>query len=267
VKRRLTIAGAFAVFSVIFLPCRTYAQEAAGKKLDLAAEIEALKEGQKAIRAQLAEIKSLLTPKAPPPPEVPVKDVQLDLKGAYVGGDPKATVFLIEFSDYQCPFCLQQANTVMPEVNRDFIKTGRIRYAFRNFPLEDLHPLALGAAQAAECAGVQGRFWEMHQLLFDNQKALTRPDLLKHAGTLKLDAAAFQSCLESGRFVEKIKQDRADGAKAGISGTPSLLIGTARPGDSAVTVTRLVVGSQPYPVLKGVLERALTPKPEPAPPK
>ena len=266
-KRLLTTAAAFTALSLLWLPCRAQAQEGAGKKLDLAAEIEALKEGQKAIRAELGEIKSLLTPKPPPPPDVPVKDVQIDLKGAYVGGDAKATMVLIEFSDYQCPFCQQQVNTVMPEVNRDFIKTGKIRYTFRNFPLEDLHPLAFGAAEAAECAGVQGRFWEMHQLLFDNLKALARPDLVKHAGTLKIDVAAFQTCLESGRFAEKIRKDRAEGAKAGISGTPTLLIGVAKPGDSAVTITRMVVGAQPYPVLKGILERSLSPKPESAPPK
>lgn len=266
-KGRPTTAALFAAFAVLWLPGRAAAQEGAGRKPDLAAEIEALKEGQRAIRAELAEIKSLLTPKPPPPPDIPVKDVRMDLKGAYVGGDPKATTVLIEFSDYQCPYCLQQTNVVMPEVNRDFIKAGKIRYTFRNFPLEDLHPLAFGAAEAAECAGAQGRFWEMHQLLFDNQKALMRPDLLKHAGTLKLDVAAFQSCLESGRFKEKIRLDRADGAKAGISGTPTLLIGTAKPGDPAVTITRMVIGAQPYPVLKGILERELFSMQQTATPK
>jgi len=266
-KRRMTFPAALAAVLLLAPSHRSTAQEGVGKKVDLAAEIEALKEGQKAIRAELAEIKSLLTPKPPPPPDVPVTGVQMDLTKAYVGGDAKATAVLIEFSDYQCAFCLQQANTVMPEVSRDFVKTGRLRYAFRNFPLEDLHPQAFEAAEAAECAGAQGRFWEMHQLLFDNQKALARPDLLKYAGSLKLDGAAFQACLESGRYAEKIRQDQAAAAKAGVSGTPTLLIGVAKPGDPAVTITRMVVGAQPYPVLKGILELALSPKPEATAPK
>lgn len=264
---RLPIPLALAAVCFLIAARPAHAQEGSGKKPDLAAEIEALKEGQKAIRAELAEIKSLLTPKPPPPPDVPVSGVTIDLTGAYVGGDPKAAVILIEFSDYQCPFCLQQTNSVMPEVARDFIKTGKVRYTFLNFPLEDLHPLAFGAAEAAECAGAQGRFWEMHQLLFDSQKALSRPDLAKYAATLKLDGTKFAACLDVHTFAEKVRKEKAEGVKAGISGTPTLLIGMAKPGGSMVTVTRMIVGAQPYAGLKAVIDRTLSSKPEAASPK
>jgi protein-disulfide isomerase len=254
--------AAFALLAAFAVPASPCPAAEEPTPAQLAKEIEALKEGQKAIRADLAEIKALLSPRPPAPPQgpagSPIKETPMDLSGSHVGGDPRATVVLVEFSDFQCPFCAQASNGALLEVNRDFIKTGKVRYAFRHFPLEDLHPNAAAAAEASECAAVQGRFWEMHQLLFDNQKALAPADLSRYAGMLKLDAKAFDGCMEKRTFAERVKQDKAAGAAAGVSGTPSMLIGTARPGEPVVTLSRLVVGAVPYDNLRQAIELVLS---------
>ena len=128
----------------------------------------------------------------------------LDLTDAPSLGRKDAPVTLVEFSDYECPFCQRHFLSVLPEIKREYVDTGKVRYVFVDFPLEQLHPHARKAAEAAYCAGEQGRYWEMHDALFTNQQALELPQLGGHARNLGLDATAFESCLFSGRHAARV---------------------------------------------------------------
>ncbi|CAM4009391.1 thioredoxin domain-containing protein [Corallococcus sp. ZKHCc1 1396] len=158
----------------------------------------------------------------------------------HVQGPRDAPVILVEYGDYQCPYCGQAYG----EVKRLQQTLGdRLGLVFRNFPLTQAHPLALQAAEAAEAAGAQGRFWEMHDLLFENQDALERPVLLSHAEGLALDVDRFREDLESHRFEERVRRDFMDGVRSGVNGTPTFFAnghrhdGSFRAGDLLEALT------------------------------
>ena len=135
------------------------------------------------------------------------------------------------------------------------MKTGKLRYVVRDFPLEAIHPQAFKAAEAARCAGDQGKYWEMHVLLFANQRALGAADLPKHAATLGLDGAKFQTCLEKGTHADAVRRDLAEGNKAGVRGTPTFFLGVIDNG--RVRVTRVIRGAQPADAFKAAIDAAL----------
>src|SRR5205085_78560 len=123
------------------------------------------------------------------------------------------------------------------QITKDYVDTGKLKYVWRDMPL-DMHPFAMKAAVAANCASVQGKFWEMHDRLFANQQALAAEDLSKHAEGLGLNVGQFQTCLDSGRFDADIKADIAEATKANINGTPSFLIGVVQPNGSVKIVKK-----------------------------
>jgi protein-disulfide isomerase len=133
-------------------------------------------------------------------------------------GAHDAPVLLVEYGDFQCPYC----GEAYWEVKRLQQGLGsRLGFVFRHFPLTQAHPLALQAAEAAEAAASQGHFWEMHDLLFENQDALELPVLLSHAEALSLDMDRFRADLDSHRFEERVHRDLLDGARSGVNGTPT----------------------------------------------
>ena len=147
--------------------------------------------------------------------------VEVAYDPARLRGNPKAAVVIIEFSDFQCPYC----QAVEPTLKKLLAKyEGRVSLAYRDLPLRDIHPQAELAAEAARCAGEQGKFWEYHDLLFENQNKLNRDDLIAQARNLKLDDKQFDSCLSSGKYRAQIDEDRQLGFKAGLSGTPGFFI-------------------------------------------
>src|SRR6266704_659322 len=129
------------------------------------------------------------------PPGNP-ENVLVSLDGVPSLGDEKAPIAIVEFSDYQCPYCGRHANTVLPQIIKDYVSTGKVRYIVRDVPIEAIHPQAFKAAEAAHCAGDQGKFWEMHDRLFQNQQLLAVSDLAAHALALGLDGPKFQPCLD-----------------------------------------------------------------------
>jgi protein-disulfide isomerase len=147
--------------------------------------------------------------------------VEVAYDPARLRGDPKAPVIIVEFSDFQCPYC-QSVETTLKNLLAKY--EGRVSLAYRDLPLRDLHPQAELAAEASRCAGEQGKFWEYHDLLFANQTKLDRPGLLGLAHDLKLDEKQFDSCLSSGKYQAQIEQDRQTGLRAGVSGTPGFFI-------------------------------------------
>jgi len=149
----------------------------------------------------------------------PTVDVAYD--PARVKGNPDAPVTIVEFSDYQCPFCKKSESTL----NDLLTKYGsRVKLAYMDFPLREMHPQASKAAEAARCAGEQGKFWEYHDVLYKNQTKLNGAELLTYARTLNLDEKSFQSCLDSGKFKSKVEADLEQGQKVGVAGTPGFFI-------------------------------------------
>ena len=141
-------------------------------------------------------------------------------------------VALVEFSDYECPFCVQHARTTEPQLVKQFVETGKVRHIVFNYPLP-IHPEAQKASEAAECAARQGRFWEMHDQLFADRTKL-ESDALLSLGSLTPDKVAFETCLKHGASAEKVRSDLAEGSRIGsIRHPPSSLGVYARMADRA----------------------------------
>ncbi len=174
-------------------------------------------------------------------------------------GEKTAKLIIVEFVDYQCPFCSRHFRDVLPQIERDYIATGKVRYVLLDFPGELVHPNALKAAEAAHCAGDQGKFWEMHDRLLANQAALKPNDLLEHARTVGLDVASFQRCLDSSGHEDKIRDDLDAGLRAGVRGTPSFFFGSTEENGARVRVTRELPGALEYLAFKPFIDRLLPP--------
>ncbi|MGH7578901.1 MAG: Na+/H+ antiporter NhaA [Gemmatimonadales bacterium] len=151
--------------------------------------------------------------------------VPVDPERDHVAGPPEATLSLLEYGDYECPYC-RAAAEVIPQLGERL--GGKVRFVFRHFPLPDVHPNAALAAEAAEAAGAQGKFWEMHDLLFARQENLKPADLVRHAEELGLDLAAFQADLRSGRFSGRVAADVEGAEASGVAGTPTFFINDRR---------------------------------------
>ncbi|MFC2030041.1 DsbA family protein [Chloroflexota bacterium] len=169
---------------------------------------------------------------------------------ALVLGAPDAPVTIVEFSDYQCPFCARHFQQTWPRLKADFVDTGRVRYVFKDFPITSIHPQAPKAHEAARCAGEQGAYWEMHDRIFDGQSEWAgernHVELLKgYALELRLDTAAFDSCLDNGRWTEDVESDLDEGVALGVRGTPTFFI-DGYP----------LVGAQPYEVFQQAIAAA-----------
>jgi protein-disulfide isomerase len=149
----------------------------------------------------------------------PKTEVSYD--AARVRGAPDAPVTIVEFSDFQCPFC-QRAQAALKEVLAKY--DGKVKLAYRDFPLQQIHPQAQMAAEASRCAGEQGKFWEYHDRLFAGPDKLDKPSLLEHARSLKLDEGMFEACLASGKYKAAVEKDVAEGNALGVSGTPAFFV-------------------------------------------
>jgi len=147
--------------------------------------------------------------------------VQVGFDPARVRGNPKAKVMIVEFSDFQCPFCSAVQGTLKSVLGKH---TDNVALAFRDMPVIQIHPLAMGAAEAARCAGEQGKFWEYHDLLFGDQGALEKAGLIAKARQLQLDEKQFDACLSTEKYMDKIRQDSQEGLRAGVSGTPGFFV-------------------------------------------
>jgi protein-disulfide isomerase len=238
-----------------------FAQSEAASK----AELRALKGDLEQIRTELDEVKKelklirqFLQRRAAQPNKPRRVIANVSISGNPITGKNDAPVTLIEFSDYQCPFCSRFFRTTLPTLKTEYIETGKLRYAFRDFPLDQIHPQARKAAEAAHCAGEQGKYWEMHDLLFQNQKALEVEKLKAYAKTLNLDATAFNACLDSGKYRAEVEKDLKDGVNAGVRGTPAFFVGKTRPDDTIEGV--MISGAHPFPVFQQEIERLLQEK-------
>ncbi len=154
--------------------------------------------------------------------------VEVQIEGRPYRGPDDAPVTLLEFTDYECPFCAQHFRQTYPSLLSDY--EGKLKYVIRNFPLSSIHPQAQRAAEAAECAEEQGRFWEFHDILFQRSPALGMEHLTAYAADVGLDAERFEDCLQSGRKADVVAEDFEDGLSYGVSGTPTFFINGRRVG-------------------------------------
>lgn len=187
----------------------------------------------------------------------------LSLAGAAMMGAENAPAVLIIYSDFQCPFCGQFARSVLPEIIDAYVETGHVRLAFRHMPLENIHPMAVGAAAAAECAGQQGRFWPMHDLLFKDPLRLSPEQYRSNAADLRLASEAFDRCLDGTEATAKVRADSLASQSLGLSSTPTLHIGLITPGGT-VKVVEQFSGVPPVAALRKRLDTVLvtaTPSP------
>jgi protein-disulfide isomerase len=176
----------------------------------------------------------------------------LQLAGAATKGRADAPLVILEFSDFECPFCGRFSRGIYFQIQREYVDTGKVRYVYRHLPIERIHPNAMKAAEAAQCALAQGKFWEMHDRLFANQKALALPNLIAYAQVLGLNPTTFQQCL-AGQTTARVRQDLAEGLKAGITGTPAFFIGTVTK-EGKLKVLHKLIGAKPYATFKATLD-------------
>jgi protein-disulfide isomerase len=147
--------------------------------------------------------------------------VELNNEGAPALGPSDAPVTVVEFSDFQCPYCKSFAPT-LKRLEQNFGK--QVRLVYRQYPIPSLHPAAVKAAEASLCANEQGKFWEMHDLMFAEQNNLLVSDLKEKAARLKMNKSKFDTCMDNGRYVEQVQNDMKEGGRVGVAGTPALFI-------------------------------------------
>jgi protein-disulfide isomerase len=175
--------------------------------------------------------------------------------GAAQLGRSDAEWAVVEFSDFECPFCGRYARESLPELRRDFVDSGKLRYILVNFPLEQIHPRALPAAKAAACANMRGKYWDMHDRLFMDPPKLEPADLAGHASALGLDVAGFNDCLEH-VSESAIRAGQQLGARLGVNSTPTFFLGRIG-ADGQVQLTRKWRGAMSWADTKPLLEQEL----------
>lgn len=245
---------ALALVTVGFSGCDLNSQSG---DTDLAGELATLKQDQASLREELAEIRELLQQRQPAPARqaVKVSGMSFDIGENPVKGSDTATVVLLEFTDYQCPYCNRHTLQTQPSIESEYIDTGKIRYAYLDMPIPSLHQLAFKAAEATHCAEEQGKYWQMRERLFAHQKALLPWN--GHAAALGLDVAQFEACLNSDKFADAVRADMAEASKAGATGTPSFVVATIDGDSGAVRGFQFLRGAQPFSAFKRVLDEAL----------
>ncbi len=222
----------------------------------LQADVTTLKKELEVVQRELREIKSLLRERLGSP-SGGAQSIVLSIGDGPFKGAPDARVTLVEFTDYQCPFCARHQRDTVPRLQEAYIKTGKLKYVVRDFPLESIHPAAVKAAEATHCASEGGKYWEMHERLFANPPALGSDDLVPHAQALGLDSQAFTRCLESGKYATRVRQARAEGERAGVRGTPAFFLGLTEPNGEKITAVTTIRGAQPFARFEEAIEKLL----------
>ena len=216
-------------------------------------ELDAVKTDLETIKKQLSEMQKQLAQRPAQPAVAPTGPVTMSVGDGPALGQADAPITIVEFSDYQCPFCKKHFTNTLGALKTSYIDTGKVRYMFRDFPLDSIHPYARKAAEAAHCAGDQGKFWDMHDTMFQNQGALQTDSLRHFARTMQLDLDAFNTCLDGGKYAKRVDADVAAGSAAGVTGTPGFFIGKTKP--DGTMVATFVKGAQPPAAFSQVIDR------------
>ncbi|MEI6355637.1 MAG: thioredoxin domain-containing protein [Verrucomicrobiota bacterium] len=244
-------------------PARGQAPQAAPSVQE---QIEALKAGQERLLAELKELKALLKGRTARSeyaarPATPDQVVSVNVHGEPFKGDPASRVAIIEYSDFDCGHCAQHSKEVLPRIDASYIKTGKVRYFFRDLPEAGNTGSSL-KARAARCAGEQGKFWEMHDRLFAAQPSLEGDELAREAQSLGLDGAKLAACVSSGRFAENIRRSGTGAARMGIHGTPAFMVGTVTDDGDIVRVVKVFLGAESWETFQELLDGLLRSPPK-----
>ena len=189
---------------------------------------------------QLLEKQQAVNPGQAEPPT----HAKVAIAGAYAIGSKDAPITMVEFTDFQCPFCNRFHVSTFSELKKNYIDTGKVRFISRDLPL-DFHPNAMQAAQAGRCAGEQGQFWTLRDRMGANPDRLDMAHLVGYAQELNLNVDTFRACVESGKYKNAIQNDVQEAIKIGANGTPSFVIGKSA---SDTIEGDLVIGAMPYQV-------------------
>jgi protein-disulfide isomerase len=241
------------IAALIIVPC-SLAQESG---FELKREIEELKQGQQAIRKDIQELKAILTQKtaAPATPEVNVKGAELYLGNNPIRGGGDSGVTMIDITDYQCPYCGRYARETFPDIMKQYVDNGKIRYVVLDQPLP-MHKMAAKAAEASHCANEQGKYWGMHDIMMSKQDSLNNLSLL--AGSLNLDVARFDDCMNTNRYAEEVSKSANQVMKMGITGVPGFIIAASDPQNPQRAKGIVFIrGAQPLGNFKMELDKAL----------
>lgn len=223
-------------------------------------QLDELRARQDQLAKEVDQLKALLEQRLPRPepasgPSTP-KVVSANVHGETFRGTNLAKVAVIEYSDFGCSFCGKYARNIFPKLDAEYVQSGKVRYYFRDLP-EPNETNSWFKARAARCAAEQGKFWEMHDLLFAAQQA-TGPDIVGLAQTLGLDQQQFNQCLARGQYLANIQRSAAGAQRMGLYGTPAFLIGTVSDDGDFVRVKQVLVGAETYDRIKSVLDDLLS---------
>jgi protein-disulfide isomerase len=253
------IRSVVAAFAIAWLGGATLpaaASPAAVEVQRLTQEVEKLRTAYIGMQEEIRQVKALLQQLSIPAAASPVAGTEHSLEGAQFKGSPRARVVLAEYSDFHCPFCASHVTGSYRQITREYVDTGRLRYAFMSFPIETLHPLAFRAHLAAACAADEGRFWEMHDRLFADARTVDADALAGLASGIGLDRVRFRSCLDGQRHADALRRMIGAGQRLGINGTPTFVIGVIG-ADEKFRVATIIVGAKPYPVFKQAIDSVL----------
>jgi len=192
------------------------------------------------------------------PTQQPPAPVKISIDDDPMFGNPDAPITIVEFSDFECPFCARFHVQTLPSLFEEYIDQGKVRLVFRDFPIQSIHQNALPAAVAANCANDQGKFKEMHDMIFENQNEWNKQETVnalstfsQYAASMQLDQELFDSCLTSGKHIPEIRKDLDDGRDYGVSGTPGFFVGNDEIGYVELK------GAQPFESFKKVIDAQL----------
>jgi protein-disulfide isomerase len=232
-----------------------------------AADYQALRKELDLMRERIAQMqKEIDALKSAPPaaavaaadgPIVPVTNVTFNLSKAPIKGGASARVAMVELSDFECPFCGRYARETAPQLMKQYVDSKRIAYAFLHLPVPT-HAFAFKAAEAAACAGDQGKFWEMHDVLFARQGSALAPAFLPSKGdALGIDKTAYTTCLSTSRHAPTIQADLAQIARFPRTGTPTFYIGSFDPATKMFKSAVRIVGSKSLGVFQQAIDEQL----------
>ncbi|HEY4680259.1 MAG TPA: DsbA family protein [Nitrosarchaeum sp.] len=187
-----------------------------------------------------------------------VQSISVSTDDDPVRGNQDAPITIVEFSDFQCPFCARFQIQTLPLILEQYVETGKVKFVYRDFPIQNSHPNAMPAAAASECAHEQNKYWEYHDILFENQGVWNKVEVTsaitvfkEFAAELDLNQDQFNNCLDSGKYIEEINNDLKDGRNYGITGTPGFFIGNEETGFVKLN------GAQPFEAFKSIIDSQL----------
>ena len=236
------------LLSVLPVFAQGAAQQNSPDVQSLSRDVHQLQAQQQVILDRLDELKKLLRPANQPPEITP--PAQMSMRGEAFRGDPKAALAVVEYGDFECPFCRRFQHDAYPQIAASYIQTGKIRYYYRDMPLP-FHEHAMPAARAARCAGEQGKYWAMYDALFADPVLPATFD--QTAKPLGLDIARLDACTTNAASAAPIQHTIDEAGKMNISGTPTFLIGTIDD-KGALKVEKTIVGAQPFGAFQAALD-------------